>query len=324
MKKIALVAALAALAAPAFAQSSVTLWGRINTSVESQKNGAADRIVAVQNNSSRLGVRGTEDLGGGLKAAFNLEHGFNSDTGALQTFGSASNTFWSRQANVELSGSFGTVRLGTWFPDSYFSTVDRTSNHNHDTGTSSDALFSDFAFGRRTNKVGYFSPVIEGFSFIASVHAGEGAANDSRAFDLSANYELNGLHVGATYAEADAVGTFAKRKTYGLESDYSFGPFLVTGYYQSEKVDGYRTRNIGRVSAMYAVGASEFHINVGGTKAGGDGTFKAAGAKQYTLGYNYNLSKRTKVYGFYTAVDQNLPNSAGDFSSLAVGIRHNF
>lgn len=173
MKKIVLAAALAALAIPAFAQSSVTLWGRINTSVESQKTGSADRVVKLQNNSSRLGVRGTEDLGGGLKAAFNLEHGFNSDTGSLQTFGSPANTFWSRQANVELSGSFGTVRLGTWFPDSYFSTVDRTSNHNHDTGTSSDALFSDFALGRRTNKVGYFSPVIEGFSFIASVHAGE-------------------------------------------------------------------------------------------------------------------------------------------------------
>lgn len=324
MKKIVLAAALAALAVPAFAQSSVTLWGRINTSVESQKTGSADRVVKLQNNSSRLGVRGTEDLGGGLKAAFNLEHGFNSDTGSLQTFGSPANTFWSRQANVELSGSFGTVRLGTWFPDSYFSTVDRTSNHNHDTGTSSDALFSDFVFGRRTNKVGYFSPVIEGFSFIASVHAGEGAANDSRAIDLSANYEINGLHIGASYARQDVVGTSPKRTAYGLEADYSFGPFLVTGYYQREEVDGFTSRDIGRVSAMYALGASEFHINVGGTKAGGDGQFKTAGAKQYTLGYNYNLSKRTKVYGFYTAVDQNLPNSAGDFNSLAVGIRHNF
>ncbi|WP_153062156.1 porin, partial [Escherichia coli] len=75
MKKIVLAAALAALAIPAFAQSSVTLWGRINTSVESQKTGSADRVVKLQNNSSRLGVRGTEDLGGGLKAAFNLEHG---------------------------------------------------------------------------------------------------------------------------------------------------------------------------------------------------------------------------------------------------------
>ena len=66
MKKIALVAAIAALAAPAvFAQSSVTLWGRINTTVESQKEGAAGRKVVVANNASRLGFKGQEDLGGG-------------------------------------------------------------------------------------------------------------------------------------------------------------------------------------------------------------------------------------------------------------------
>jgi predicted porin len=337
MKKIALVAALAAVAAPAFAQSSVTLWGRLNTSVESQKFANQDRKVVVQNNSSRLGLRGTEDLGEGLKASFNLEHGFNSDTGTLQTFGGSSSMFWSRQANVELSGSFGAVRLGTWFPDSYFSTVDRTSNHNHDTGTSSDALFSDFGFGVRTNKVGYFSPTFSGFSFIGSVRAGEGAG--PHAYDLSLNYEADGLHVAGTYAQAERyigagqIGSGAKRQTYGLEADYGFGPFLVTGYYQSEKIDGFRTRNIGRVSAMYTLGQSEFHFNIGGTKRGGDqasangmtgDSFMNGGASQWTLGYNYNLSKRTKVYAFYTTIDQKLPNKAGDFSSLAVGLRHNF
>lgn len=325
MKKIAVVAALSSLAIPAFAQSSVTLWGRLNTSVESQKFGNQDRIVAVQNNSSRLGLRGSEDLGGGLKASFNLEHGFNSDTGTLQTLGGATNMFWSRQANVELSGAFGTIRLGTWFPDSYFSTVDRTSNHNHDTGTSSDALFSDFGFGFRTNKVAWFTPSIEGFSAIISAHAGEGASGDARAYDVSANYEAGGLHVAATYAQAD---TLAKRKTYGLEADYSFGPFLITGYYQSEKVDGFRTRNIGRLSGMYTMGQSEFHVNVGGTESGGDGLFRTGGATQWTLGYNYNLSKRTKVYAFYTSIDYKndvVDNNPRNFrSSLAAGIRHNF
>jgi predicted porin len=82
------------------------------------------------------------------------------------------------------------------------------------------------------------------------------------------------------------------------------------------------TRNIGRVSAMYVMGASEFHINYGGTYSGG--TQGKNGAKQYTLGYNYNLSKRTKVYGFYTAIDTTAAKNSGDFSSLAAGIRHNF
>jgi len=318
MKKVTLAAALATvMVAPAFAQSSVTLWGRINTTVESQKVANQDRKVMMENNSSRLGLRGTEDLGGGLKAAFNLEHGLNSDTGAA----SGGTTFWSRQANVELTGSFGTVRLGSWFPDSYFSTVDRVSNHNHDTGTSADALFSDFGFAYRTNKVGYFSPTVGGFGFIASVRAGEGAPGQPRAWDLSGNYEAGGLHIGATYAQAD---TAAKRKAFTLEADYGFGPFLVAGYYQREEVSGFRSRDIGRVSAMYTSGASEFHVNVGGTKSGGDGTFKSTGGKQWTLGYNYNLSKRTKLYGFYTNLDLNNANKVGDFNSLAAGIRHNF
>jgi predicted porin len=102
------------------------------------------------------------------------------------------------------------------------------------------------------------------------------------------------------------------------------GPFLVAGYYQREEVDGFRSRDIGRVSAMYTQGASEFHFNIGGTKSGGDGTFRNAGASQWTAGYNYNLSKRTKVYGFYTQIDQKLPNKLGDFNSLAAGVRHNF
>ena len=76
---------------------------------------------------------------------------------------------------------------------------------------------------------------------------------------------------------------------------------------------------------MYVMGASEFHVNVGGTKAGGDSFNNGqAGGKQYTLAYNYNLSKRTKLYGYYTAVDSNEPKKVNDFSSLAAGIRHNF
>jgi len=323
MKKIALVAALAAVAVPAFAQSSVTLWGRLNTSVESQKVGSGDRAIKVANNSSRLGFRGLEDLGGGLKAAFNLEHGFNSDTGTFQTFGGATNMFWSRQANVELQGAFGAVRLGSWFPGSYFAVVDPTSNHNHDTGSSSDALFSDFAFSARTNKVAWFTPDVGGFTAEIAAHAGEGVAGDAKAYDLSGNYTQGPLHVGLGYSKWNVVG--AAKKNYGLEADYNLGSILVTGYVQREEI-GVLKRDIYGVSGMYVMGASEFHLNYGHTssQAGKDNA-----AKQYTVGYNYNLSKRTKVYGFYTAVDNSKGSygsgvAGADFSSLAAGIRHNF
>ena len=319
MKKIALVAALAALAAPAFAQSTVTLWGRINTSVESQKTGNADRVAVVQNNGSRLGFKGMEDLGGGLKAGFWLEHGLNSDDGKA-----SSTAFWNREATVQLSGAFGTVKLGRWTPGSYFATADYVSMHNHDTGTSSDALYSGAGF-TTTNKVGYFTPNYAGFTGELALHAGEGAPGEARGYDLSGNYDQGPLHLGAGYSKQGSG------KQYAIRGLYELGAFTFGGYYQLEDAGTgtNATRNIGRVSAMYTMGASEFHVNVGGTEAGGltaalGNAYRTNGAKQYTLGYNYNLSKRTKVYGFYTAIDSTAAGKLGDFSSLAAGIRHNF
>lgn len=307
MKKIALVAALAAVSASAFAQSSVTLYGRINTTVESQKAGTGDRKVVVANNSSRFGLKGAEDLGGGLKASFNLESGLNSDDGR------AAATFWGREAWVQLAGSFGAVRLGNFTPESYFATADYVSMHNHDTGSSSDALYS-FATYRSSNKIGYFTPTVGGFSGSASVSAGEGQAGQEKLFDLAVNYVGGPLHLGAGYSKEDKRSQFAVR---GL---YELGAFTFGGYYQRAD-DGAQNRNVYRVSGMYTLGQSEFHVNYGATQGKGD--FAAQGkTNQFTLGYNYNLSKRTKVYAYYTDVDAKL--NSKDFNSLAAGIRHNF
>lgn len=305
MKKIALVAALAAISASAFAQSSVTLYGRMNTTVESQKVGDGDRKTVLQNNSSRIGLRGLEDLGGGLKASFNLEHGLNSDDGR-QT----SSAFWGREAWVQLAGSFGAVRLGNFTPESYFATADYISMHNHDTGTSSDNLYS-FKTYRSSNKIGYFTPTIDGFSGSASVSAGEGTA--PRLWDLAANYVGGPLHLGAGFSKMEDFKQFAVR---GL---YELGAFTLGAYWQRAD-DGAQNRNVYRLSGMYTLGQSEFHLNFGGTQGKGD--FANNKSTQLTLGYNYNLSKRTKVYGFYTT--QNGKINATDFSSLAAGIRHNF
>ena len=90
----------AAFTGSAFAQSSVSLYGRINTTVEARKfSSADDEVYGMFNNASRWGLRGQEDLGGGLKAFFQLEQGFNSDTGAQTVAGKA----WSRDAYVGLS-----------------------------------------------------------------------------------------------------------------------------------------------------------------------------------------------------------------------------
>jgi len=306
MKKIALVAALAAVSASAFAQSSVTLYGRINTTVESQKVGTGDRKVVVANNSSRFGFRGTEDLGGGLKASFNLESGLNSDDGR------AASTFWGREAWVQVAGSFGAVRLGNFTSEAYFATADYISMHNHDTGSSSDALYS-FATYRSSNKIGYFTPSYNGFSGSASVSAGEGQAGQKKLYDLAANYVGGPLHLGAGYSKEGNRSQFAVR---GL---YELGAFTLGAYFQRAD-DGAQNRNVYRLAGMYTLGQSEFHANFGGTQGKGD--FAGNKTTQFTLGYNYNLSKRTKVYAYYTDINGKINST--DFSSLAAGIRHNF
>jgi predicted porin len=305
------VAALVAFGG-ANAQSSVTVYGRVNITVERQDRDG-DKNTVMQNNSSRWGLKGGEELGGGLKAGFQIESGFNPSTGQ------AAGTFWGRQSEVNLGGGFGMLRLGNYFAESYYATADYVSNHNHDTGTSSDALYAYVM--RDTSKVAYRLPELsKGLSVeVAAALADNGAAE--RAYDLAVNWALGDLALGAGYAKNDDQSQFAVR------AFYTMGPVGFGGYVQRDKnawgaaQSGSRT-NV-RLSGMYTVGSSEIHLNFG--LAGKIGNASGSKANQYTLGYNYNLSKRTKLYGFYTAVaDGSRGVYGGDFNSLAVGMRHNF
>lgn len=315
MNKLTLVAALAAVtAAPAFAQSSVSIYGRLNVTVESVKIGDDDRQGEVRNNSSRIGFKGTEDLGGGLKAGFQIEHGFDPSTGAAS---GGVTSFWGRQAEVNLSGPFGTVRLGTFTPESYYATSDYIGLHNHETGDSADAFYTT-TFTTK-NKVGYASPVMSGFQLHASVAESDPANGvTEKTYDLAANYDNGALHFGAGY---EKQGDFKQLAVRGL---VELGAFTLGTYVQRASVPGLGDATHLRVSAMYVRGPSEFHVNVG--RAGEYDKLDKSDALQWTLGYNHNLSKRTKVYGYYTRIDKDdvLNVYGGNFDAFALGIRHNF
>ncbi|HEX6708553.1 MAG TPA: porin [Albitalea sp.] len=321
MKRSIYLAALAALASTsAFAQSSVTVYGRLNATVERQKTGS-NSIYALQNNASRIGFKGLEDLGGGLKAGFLIEHGFNVDTGAQ-----SQTAFWARESNVYLQGTFGKVRLGNMGPTAaYFALADYISMHNHDTGTSSDAFY--LYPGDARNMIAYTSPTFSGLQVEAQVGLGENQR--PRTNVLAANYDAGPLHLGAGWVKQD------KTKELGVRGLYELGAFTVGAYFIRNEFDVLgvtNKRNSYRVSGMYAIGEGEIHANVGwaGKIKSGGTTIANSDAMQYTIGYNHNLSKRTKVYGFYTAVNNkaaaayNVGTPGADFSSLAVGIRHNF
>src|SRR4051794_7860761 len=254
-KQVGIAATLALIATAACAQSSVTVYGRLNVSLENQKSGTADAKWVEQNNSSRIGFKGSEDLGDGLRAGFNLESGLAPDTGTTAA------AFWGRRSEVNLSGNFGAVRLGRFFSEAYFATADYVSMHNHDTGTSSDALYA--YLGRDTNKVAYRLPgFVKGLSIEGSVSLPEGVADQKRNYDLAINYEVAGLQLGAGYEQADTATT--DKNQFGLRALYSTGPFTFGGYVQRDKnAFGTGNRTNVRLSGMYALGLSEFHLNVG-------------------------------------------------------------
>ena len=340
MKRSIALAALATLASgTALAQSTVTVYGRLNVSVERQKTETTDgesglkttdSIWALQNSSSRIGFKGWEDLGGGLKAGFLIEHGFNPDTGAAS--GGAAG-FWGRESWVGLEGGFGKLRLGNMGPTAaYFATADYISMHNHDTGTSSDAFY--LYPGNVKNTIAYQTPSFSGFQ--AEVQLGlkeTNADNTKNTFVLAGNYDAGPLHLGAGYVNAplDTTAMTGDAKEFGVRGLYELGAFTVGAYFINNKTNDNagteRKRNAFRVSAMYAMGPNEFHVNVG--KAGkikeNGTTLDGTDATQYTLAYNYNLSKRTKVYAFYTALSgdgRELYTSLKN--SFALGVRHNF
>ncbi len=310
MKKTLLVTSIALLAAGA-AQAQTTIYGRLNTSLERQDS-AGVKSSGMFNNSSRIGFKGIEDMGGGLKAGFQLEHGFDSDTGS-STQGTQ---FWARQSEVNLSGQFGTVRLGNFTSEAYFATADYVSLHNHDTGSSADALYA--YVGRNGNKLAYRSPDLNGLTLEGAVSLKE--AGPDHGYDLAANYTMGAWQLGAGFEK------LAGGKQFALRALYETGPFVFGGYVQRD-TDGFGAglgnRTTLRLSGMYVMGVNEFHLNVG--RAGDYSRVADSSATQATIGLNHNLSKRTKVYGLYTKVAaSNGTPYVGDFSSFALGVRHNF
>jgi predicted porin len=312
MKKTLIAAAvLATLGSSAFAQSSVTIYGRLNLSVERQKPDSGDSNWVMQNSSSRWGLKGSEDLGGGMKAGFQLESGFNPATGQ------AADRFFGRQSEVNLGGNWGTIRLGNFTSEAYYATADYVSIHNHDTGTSADFFYADTRLFKQSNKVAYRLPAFGALSVEVATNTKDDSETD-RTTEIAANYDSGPLHLGAGYQKTGDLNQFALR---GL---YELGAFTFGGYVQrDEDVYGSGSRTTYRLAGMYAIGNAELNLNYG--RAGKYSDVGSSAANQYTLGLNYNLSKRTKVYTFYTKVnDGSAGLYGGDFSSFALGMRHNF
>lgn len=347
----------------ALAQSSVTLYGRVNTSIEHQKLGNASATGLVSN-SSFIGFRGTEDLGNGLKAGFILESQFNSDDGTGTADSGGVN--FTRQSELNLSGNFGMLRLGRFDPYSYSVTADAISMHNHDTGPTADMLYSGVLWGG--NKIGYRTPTIAGFDAEVQYQFGEKAVTDyedefegtayegqskhKNGWDLGVNYANGPFGLGFGYSQlkhdisvtAPAVAAASlKESQYAIRASYEIGDLTLGAYYQKQEMKlsdiAKLKRDVYRVSAKYVIGASELHANIGqASKYKVNGTKTGNSATQWTLAYNYNLSKRTKVYALYSNLSHtesagidfkgsftmDPSNGSDKFRTMGIGIRHFF
>jgi len=358
MKKLALAAALtAAFAGSAYAQSSVQIYGRINTTIEYQDNDT-DTVTGMKNNASRFGFMGKEDLGSGLNAFFQLEAGFDSSDGS-----NSSGNLFAREANVGLeSASLGKVKLGRiGITSLYGYTIDWIGVFNHDTGTTAEDNIWALPVSL-SNAVEYTTPKFLGGALFAAFTAAAGENTNAATYEGVLVYQKGDLHLAGGYTRSNERGV--DQSGWVATGAYAFGPLLLgLSYdYVDQKNPGvfgttgnpgttaapnpsyvapadFGTRNSVTGTAMYTLGASEFHLSVGW--ADNWDNVSSSDATQFTLGYNYNLSKRTKLYGFYYQIDNGrnsgsaitygsglnntvAPQPNDTFSSIGLGIRHNF
>lgn len=352
MKKTVLaLAALAAVSTSALAQSSVSIYGVVDASLENVKG--TDSLTRVSSDNlatSRLGFRGIEDLGGGLKAKFTLEAGLKVDTGAQDS------SFWGRSAWVGLEGGFGELRIGR--QDSLIGAIAGNSNilgaQGYDDLKIADTL-SGSTYRRVNNGITYFLPKLaDGLSIAAQystdavgeenvVTTGTGTSVDKtgQAWGLSAQYLAGPFGIGGGYitAKQDAAGD-NKAQGYLLFASYDFGAAKLTGYFESDDSEAaeatlgtaYDKRDVFGLKVGVPLG-TDFNLTAGVSKVKNVAYTQDQDATIIALKGVYTLSKRTAVYGLFTNVNND--NSAlgvagvattADKNSrgFAVGVRHAF
>ncbi|HWP17600.1 MAG TPA: porin [Burkholderiaceae bacterium] len=300
---------LGAIAGAVQAQSNVTLYGRVDLGLA--RNIGADHWVMQEGSGSRLGFRGTEDLGGGLKALFNIEHRFSPDTGA------ANSTFWAGRSVVGLEGGFGNVVFGREYTPAR-NVANRADPWGGDTVARMEPiLFGDILPSRRNNSITYSSPNFSGFRAQVQVGLDEVPGNDTDAYyGLNLTYAAGPLSLGYGY---DKSGT-DDHTWHLVTASYDFGTLRLTGAYGQGTPQGATAADKHRsymIAATAPVGAGELRLAYGKLEAVDPDEDLSS---KFGVGYHYPLSKRTTVYADI-ARDQEADDHKTGFN---IGLKHNF
>ncbi len=350
-KLIALAIAGASVVPAAMAQSGpVTLYGRVYETFESvsaKADGAAADVPSrtrVTDQASLLGVRGTEDLGGGLKAFFQLETAFspnNSPTAA------APNAFANRNSAVGLEGGWGSLLIGRWDTPYKVSTYPIDAFGDLTLGGITGVGHGQASFDRRDpNIVQYWSPNFGGFAIKLMTQSTQNKTATSNPHDDGASVTYNGGPLYAFFAyesHKDPSATQTKQQGYSGGGAYTFGPLKAGLVYESIKTDAAQgatsvsDRKSWLASLVYTMGHNKFIYQY---QNGKDGAASNAATQpscnSNTLAYEYVFSKRTFFLAQYVTVKNNKTATCNfgsgtlaiaadnDPSGVAVGIQHVF
>ena len=339
MKKSLIALAVLAASGAAMAQSSVTLYGRLDASIgqtTTESTGTAEvKQTALDQsnlNTTFWGLKGTEDLGGGLKANFKLEAGFELDTGK------STGTLFERTATVGLSGGFGAVNLGRQYT-AYDALRVATNNVWDSNMATTGAVWAtgvaDYK-NRIDNSIRYDSPVFSGFSGSVAYGLGEnedvagvniGDATDNVSVHIK--YAAGPLLVGYAHQEeklATLTATQVTNKYDLFGASYDFGVAKLVGSYNQADNDTYEDEEyqVGVSVPFGAFTVAAGYSNASSKRAG----FADLDSDGYTLVGTYDLSKRTTLYAGYKQADVEKHTAGGistvETSTYAMGVRHTF
>lgn len=353
MKKTLLALALTGtFSGAAFAQSSVTIYGIVDTGFTSIDNGGTnngkDRVNGIssgQNSASRIGFKGIEDLGNGLKAEFVLEQGINTDDGTA----AGNNAGFNRLSFIGLNGSFGKVRLGkqenqlkeALTPIDPFGAAGIGSANNFLLGGGVNGKGTD---QRQGNQVTWSSNNYGGFSgslgYIFGEQAGDNSAN--RGIGARIGYANGLLNVQFAYQNqnySNLTTLDADDKIIVLGATYDFGVVKLHGIYGDRKLDaGLRGLTdsdkirSGLVGLTVPFGANAIRAEY---IKNDNKDVDNSDSDVWALSYIYALSKRTTLYATYVRTSNDDGSALGiggadqavlgeNASGAAIGINHKF
>jgi len=355
-KKVVAVAIAAALAAPgAFAQA--TMYGRFHASVDAIDSESNNKDnYELTSRSSRVGIKGSEDLGSGLKAIYQLELSVNVDGGDNDQIDSDSGVGTARNTFIGLAGGWGTLLLGrhdTAAKVAYLgagtevlshsvldlntkrSIVDQSQNAANPIG-----VFHHF---RANNQIMYVSPNFGGFTFAGSFMPGEdGEVGDDDRDDLADHWTVGGIYQGfglkasVGYAEYNSgnggggIDADIDQEVLQAGASYTFSGFTIGGHYEvtdnRDFADG-DDYDAWAVVGKYAFGNNAISAVYTGSELDPSGVGDEVDSDGWGVAAEHNFSKRTKVYAAYADGEVDNPGSGSsedDNSIFSLGMIHKF